>query len=172
MATPFVAGLASLLMSNNPSLTIYEIKKILLGTTVKNQNLYSKSQSPGVINSYFSLINKTSYLNYPISRSEIKSMPIEFNSDTPYENNTVKVYEIRIPSARYLQLQFDFIGVETAYDYFQIETTTGKILQKVTGHFSESSSLFFPHGELNLRIVSDHSGVDKGFKITKINYVE
>ena len=172
MATPFVAGAAALLWSIEPNLTPLEIKSRILNTSHKNRNLYGLSNSPGHLNLYSLLINERSKLDFPVDHRDILVKKASIQSDNPYENNAYKTYSIKVPSAGFIQLDFEYLDLEVAYDKIQIETKDGTIIDKFSGHFLSSKTIFYPHNELSLRIVSDHSGQDRGFKINKINYVE
>jgi subtilisin family serine protease len=55
MATPFVAGVASLIMTQNPSLSHLEVKQILLTTTDYLEDFKGKSVTEGRLNAYNAL---------------------------------------------------------------------------------------------------------------------
>lgn len=65
MATPFVTGVAALVLSVNPNLTPREIKDIILYTTTKATNLQDKCVSGGRLNAYKAVLCAQSMLNTP-----------------------------------------------------------------------------------------------------------
>ena len=171
MATPMAAGLAALIWSEHPQLNNQEIREILIKSSNQISSLYSYAQTPGVINALngLKMIYPPSY--FPIPRSKITSKEIVLESDSPYENNSRKTYELNLPNAKMISVHFNLIDVENAYDYLQIENTNGQILKKITGEFAAGDTQFFNQSKLIFRIVSDNTQVAKGFKIDRVNYV-
>ena len=105
---------------------------------------------------------------YPFPRSEIRTIAYQLESDSPYQNNTTKPYEISIPGTKAISINFDLIDIENGYDYLQIESKSGAILKKITGHVSSGQTEFFDQNEIVLRIVSDNTETRQGFEIIEV----
>jgi len=171
MATPMAAGVAALIWGNSPELEPENVVEILVKTTSKHQSLYPLSQTPGSINAEYGLKNMTSPSKLPIPRTSIMEQEYILNSETPYQNNTNRPYLVSKANVKMMALNFTKIDIENGYDYLQIESTNGKVLKKITGRISGGITDFFPHNELIIRIISDHSTAGQGFEINKIKYV-
>jgi subtilisin family serine protease len=77
MASPHVAGIVALMLSNNPSLTAEEVKKILISTAEPTTELASKVVSSGRVNAYNALTGIPPAKGSPvIARANIKKKKI------------------------------------------------------------------------------------------------
>lgn len=171
MATPMAAGVASLIWSEFPNLSYLEVLDILFKSSYKSENYFPYAQNPGRIDSLAALKKEENPNQYPFPRSSVKEELFELQSDSPYQSNTTKPYQIGWENAKKLALSFALIDIENGYDYLQIETLEGKVLKKITGKINPGQTEFFDAEKLVLRIISDHSEQRAGFIVDKIKYI-
>ena len=168
MATPIAAGIAALIWSYFPDKTNSEVIEILLKSTNKQKKLYKYAQNSGRSNAFNALEKIFPPENYPFPITLISEIDAVLNSDSPYENNSTKKYEMKFPEALKISVHFSLVDIENGYDYLQIENSKGNILKKITGKFGPSYTEFFDTNELIFRIVSDDTKTAIGFNINKV----
>ena len=142
MATPMAAGIAALIWSEYPSLSSTEVASLIKTTSSKSANFYKLSQTPGTINALTALTKTKTPNIYPFPRSEIRTINYQLKSDSPYQNNTNKPYEISVPDSKAMSINFDLIDIENGYDYLQIESKSGAVLKKLRDMFPEADRIF------------------------------
>jgi len=103
------------------------------------------------------------------SKPELRKVSVE--SQHPYPSKVNEDYIIELPEFDAIQVEFDLFDFENGYDYLEVYDNNKNTapITKLTGQMSTGTrTAFFGTNKLNLRLVSDSSGTNQGFKISKI----
>ena len=115
MATPYVAGIAALMMAANPSLRFNakEVIRLINETADVNENLVGKVASNGRINAYKAVTAQLSGPK-PTPVWQTKSQRV---NQRGFNTELVDIrHEIKVEGAKAVKLHFDFIQIEEPYD--------------------------------------------------------
>ena len=92
-------------------------------------------------------------------------------SSHPYTNNFDYTWTISKAGATQIRVHFTQIEVETNYDYLYVYDYAGAQLHKLTGTYSSGGWSSWSYGEsIQVRLDTDYSVTDWGFKIDQIEY--
>ncbi len=170
MATPHVAGIAALLMSANPSWTFAEVKDRLIKTSDPVAGLRRKVLAKGRVNAYNAFMGIVPPSQEPDeSRWQGKSYSLE--SAHPYVDNSNVTFTINEPGAKYLRVIFDKVDTEANYDKVSLETSTGDVVDEVTGAVTGYTTDYVKGDTAVIRLRSDSSVSQWGFKISSIQAI-
>ncbi len=115
MATPYVSGIAALLMAANPSLryNAKEVIRILKNTVDVKDTYVGKVASNGRINAYRALTeSQNSSPADPIWQTKAEVL-----DQTGFKKELVDIRrEIKVPGAKLIKVHFDFLQLEAPYD--------------------------------------------------------
>lgn len=106
--------------------------------------------------------------------SKRESKPVEkavnVESEHPYPGKAIIEYVIEQPEFDALQLEFDLFDFEDGYDYLEVlDAKNNTSLMRYTGKMNAGTrSAYFGTNKLQLLLVSDASGANQGFKISKV----
>lgn len=170
MATPHVAGISALLLSEHPEWTVDVIKDRLIKTSTPVQSLHKKVMARGRVNVYNALNGIIPPSPDP-DESLWKSQPQVIESVHPYVDNTNLTWTVHVPGAKYLRLHFEKIDVESRYDFLTIETPSGQVVDQVTGAENDYVSEYTQGDTLIVRLKSDGSIDNWGFKMDKVQVI-
>ena len=135
MATPYVAGIASYLMSYYPELKGQpeKVKQIILATADKVPSMYGKSISNGRINALKALENANSFeQSNPIQWTQVA------HSYAQKEHNVELVdirHEIKQDNAKALRIHFNFINIDKRFDALYIYDKDLTLVSKIERDF-------------------------------------
>lgn len=170
MATPHVAGIAALLMSAHPEWSIAEIKDRLVKTSSPIAGLRKKVQAKGRVNAanaYYNFIPPTDDPDESLWQDEARVV----ESPHPYDNNQDLSFTIQKAGVRYLRIVFEKISVERTYDHVTVLDPAGNALDDVSGIANLYVSDYVKGDTLKIRLKTDASVTDYGFKVSKIQYI-
>ncbi len=88
-------------------------------------------------------------------------------SPHPYPNNYDNSWTITHPGAARIRVFFDYIEVETGWDYIYIEDADHVVYESITGIHDDYWSVWVPGDTLVIHMVSDFSITWWGFNATK-----
>lgn len=106
--------------------------------------------------------------------SQRGSKPVEkivkVESEHPYPSKAMSEYFIEQPEFDALQLEFDLFDFEDGYDYLEVfDAKTNISLMRYTGTMTPGTrTIYFGTNKIRLLLVSDASGTNQGFKISKV----
>jgi thermitase len=115
MATPFVAGVAALMMAANPSLkgNAAEVIRIINATADVKENLIGKVVSNGRINAYKAVTYQTGAKD----KTPVWQTKSEKIDQRGFNKELVDIrHEIKVEGAKAVKVHFDFLQVEEPFD--------------------------------------------------------
>jgi thermitase len=129
MATPYVAGLAALMMAANPSLRKNPelVKQLITSSADFKESLLGKASSSGRINAYRAVTAKATAT--PQDKWTSKSNPI---AERAYHQELVDIRRpIQIPGAKAIRVHFDFIQIQPPYDSIYIYDKHFRLISRI-----------------------------------------
>jgi subtilisin family serine protease len=170
MATPHVAGIATLLASEHPEWTFDVIKDRLIKTSTPVRMLGRKVMSKGRVSAYNALYNVVPpSLDPPESLWKSQDQVIE--SAHPYVESTNQTWTVKVPGAKYVRVHFEKIDVEQHYDAVSMESPSGQVVDQVSGGTDDYFSEYIEGDTMIIRLKSDSSINKWGFKMDKVQYI-
>jgi subtilisin family serine protease len=171
MATPHVAGIAALLYSIHPEWTYQEIKQRLITTSDPVSSLRRKVVAKGRVNAWNALNGIIPPSPDPDeSLWHDVAMPIENTHN--YPNNAKLDFPVHVAGAKYLRVHFENFSVESGYDHIQILDPTGLVIDDLSGKGTDLTSEYYKGDTVTVRLTSDGSVTDFGFKIDKVQVIQ
>lgn len=134
MAGPYVAGIAALMLAQQPNLTYRELKRRLIASSRPLYDLDGKVASAGMVDAGLALAGKSvssSRLKNPSDFAKTKAMAV--SSPHPFGNLAKYTKTIRIPGAKQIALRFQTIDTERNYDRIWFFNGQGESLGGVSG---------------------------------------
>ncbi len=170
MATPHVSGIAALLWAANPEWTFEDLKLRMIKTSTPIHILRKKVLAHGRVsasNAYYNIIPPTDEPNEVDWISEAQSI----ESPHPYGNNQDLTWTIQKTGVKYLRVFFEKVNTEKTYDKVFIEDSLGGVGDELSGNYSDYTSDYVKGEVLKIRLKTDLSVTDYGFKVSKIQYI-
>lgn len=171
MAAPHVAGIAALLLSKIPNLTVTEIKERLIKTSTPLYELNHYVMAHGRVNAKNALYNVITEPQKP-KDSDWKDFAFTLESPHPYKKDTDFHHELRIPNAKMIRLVFEKIALEKNRDFLIIEDGDSVMVNELTGEVVNFYSEYVKGEVLNLFMNSNGNNQYFGFKVIKAQYIE
>lgn len=171
MATPHVAGVAALLLSVNPGMDYATLKSRLITTSNPVRSLSRKVTAKGIINAHNALMNFVPPSNEPNDNDWVDHAQV-IETEHPYKSLAPFSTKIQHPNAKFMRVHFERISLESGYDYVEIVDKNGNVLEQITGEYTDYISDYFETDELEIRIRTDDSIEDWGFKVDKYQVIE
>jgi ATP-dependent Clp protease ATP-binding subunit ClpA len=103
------------------------------------------------------------------SKPEMLAITVE--SEHPYPINVRKEFIIEQPNYNALQIEFESFDLESNYDFLEIYDANDNdvLLARISGKLSNGTRFgFYGTNKLKLVLISDNSGQNQGFKISRI----
>ena len=171
MACPHVSGMATLLWSENPSLTYLEVKDRLIATSTPVASLRSGVVAKGRVNTVNLVDNFVPPSNEP-KASDWVTESYALESTHPYVDNLDQAFTISVPGAKHIRVVFKKFETEPSYDTVSVEDSSGQVMERISGLRPVGYVTDYINGDqLILRLKSDYSGSAYGFKIAEIQVV-
>ncbi len=170
MATPHVTGIAALLLSNEPNLTPEEIRARLIATSTPVTGLNRVSVSKGIVNAYNALTNFKAPpdLNDPTNWELNKELNI--STEHPYQDNSVKTWEVEVPYAKQISLYFEKFKTEENFDKVTITDRKGTVVAVFTGTLNDLWTDPIEGNYAKITFTPDKTKNDYGFDLKKVVY--
>lgn len=130
MATPYVAGVAALMMAANPSLIgrPEEVIRIINETADVKDTLIGKAKSNGRINAYAAV---TAQLNGP-KAAPVWQKKAHVIDQRRFQTELVDIrHEVKIEGAKAIKVHFDFLQIEEPYDSVYIYDKDFRLISRV-----------------------------------------
>jgi subtilisin family serine protease len=130
MATPYVAGVAALMMAANPSLigNAKEVIRLINETADVNETLLGKVASNGRINAYKAV---TAQLAGPKAAPVWQTKAQKVNQ-RGFNTDLVDIrHEIKVEGAKAIKVHFDFVQIEEPYDSIYIYDKDYRLISTV-----------------------------------------
>lgn len=130
MATPYVAGVAALMMAANPSLmwNAKEVIRLINETADVNENLMGKVASNGRINAYRAV---TAQVSGPKASPNWQTKAYSVNQRA-FSSDLVDIrHTVKVEGAKALKVHFDFLQIEEPYDSVYIYDKDYRLISRV-----------------------------------------
>lgn len=133
MATPHVAGIAALLLANNPSWKASELKGRILSSARPLSTLKKQVSTGGMADAYYALSGLTppEDPNDPAKLSKV--IPYAFSTDHPYKGAVKLERTIKINGAKKIAVRFSRFETEIGYDTVTIFDSNGEYISSMSG---------------------------------------
>ncbi|OFZ04196.1 MAG: hypothetical protein A2070_01705 [Bdellovibrionales bacterium GWC1_52_8] len=171
MASPHVAGVAALLLSLRPEWDYATLKERLIRTSDPMPSLSRKVLSKGRVNVMNALNDVVPPSNEP-DESLWRDVANVIESDHPYLERQNQTFAISVPGAKFIRVHFERIDMEKGFDSVRLETSTGVVVEKLTGKFSDYMTDYVIGDSAVIRLTSDLSVQGYGFKVDRIQVIE
>lgn len=172
MAAPHVAGIAALILSQNPNWTYKELKNRLTATVDPIRILKRKVSSGGRVNAYnafHGIIPKAQDPDQALWRR--KSQVVE--SRHPYENDREVLFTVQHEGAKFIRLHFEKAEVEAGFDRIKIQSQSGdEVVDEITEPMTDYTSEWIAGDTAVIDLITDVSNAAYGFKIDYIQIIE
>jgi subtilisin family serine protease len=170
MATPHVAGISALLLSEHPEWNYSVIKDRLIRTSTPVQLLRRKVMAKGRVSVYNALYGIVPPNPDP-AESLWRSQDQLIESSHPYTSNFNQAWTVRIPGAKFIRVHFDVMDLEPGYDFVTVETPNGQVLDQISSTHSDYTSEYSRGDTLILRLKSDQTLERWGFRMDKVQFI-
>lgn len=171
MAAPFVTGVAALVLSHFPNMSMLKLKNRLLQTSIPVRGAYKKTKF-GLVSAYNAIVDEIpAYADYD-PRGWPFSQPWRLETVHPVKSGFSQEWVIEQPKAKKLSLYFDKIELDNDRDYIAIEDANSNIVEMISGKWENYFSEEVTGGYLKIRI---HVAGKKhlfGFSASKIVWTE
>lgn len=169
MATPHVSGVAGLLLANDPTLSVTDLKAKLLAGARPLASLRNRTITGGVLNAYYSLTGLTPPED---ARDPAKwtQMPYSLSTPHPYGKKEHLEQEIEVPGASEIALYFSQFKTERYYDKVSLFDRAGNLIAALHGSADDTYSPVISGNYVKIVFNADNSIEGYGFDVTGIAY--
>ncbi len=170
MATPHVAGVAALLLANDPTLTYAQLKERIMTSARPLNSLKGKIQTGAMLDAYYALSGEAPPAdpNDPSIWSEREER--QLSSPHPYPDKAKELYTITVPGAKRISVHFSKFETESSYDKVHFQNASGETFGVWTGTQSGRFSPIIDGDTVTLMLTSDSSVNGYGFDVDYIAY--
>jgi subtilisin family serine protease len=169
MATPHVSGVAALVLSNEPGMSMSDLRDRLINRAEPTTAMRSKVASGGIINAYYALTDSSgpSDPNDPFNWDKNAQT---ISTDHPYADNSDQEWTVSVPGAEKIAIYFSRFETEAGYDQVRFFSTGGQELGMMEGSNDGSFSPVFNTDTVIIRLTSDSSVNRYGFDVEAVAY--
>ncbi|MBX9768760.1 MAG: S8 family serine peptidase [Bdellovibrionales bacterium] len=167
MATPHVTGVAALVLSQFPNLTLKELRDRVVKTARPIPGLKGRVSTGALLNAYNALEN----LQAPPDPNDPENWPKEpfhLSGQHPYPDNASIKYTVRVPGAKRFALYFKNFDTENNYDFIEFLDPQGNVLDKWSGNRNGEYTLPIDGDSVVLKFTSDTSVNKHGWDIERV----
>ncbi|MBT3237112.1 MAG: S8 family serine peptidase [Bdellovibrionales bacterium] len=166
MASPHVTGVAALLLSDHPSLTVDELKKRIINFAAPLASLRKKVTSEKMVSAYHALISQPAP-NDPNDPIYWEGRTETISTGHNYLQNMDRSWLIKVDGAKSLAVKFSRFEIESLYDQVIFYDRNDTILAIWSGRHHEEFSPVAFGDTLKIRLISDAKIEHYGFDISK-----
>lgn len=168
MATPYVAGVAALLLSRE-KLSVEQLKSRLIKTAAPMSYLKGRVLSGGRLDAAAALtgIKKN---EDPYDPNQWQSRMLGLATAHPYELSSHLEYELQQPGATFLAAHFSKFSIEPHYDRVFFLDSQKRLLGTWTGAHAGEYSPLVSGEKMYIRFSSDSHIQDYGFELDEVSY--
>lgn len=169
MATPHVSGVAALVLSNEPDISMEDLRERLITRVKPVSAIREKVASGGIVNAFFALTDSSgpSDPNDPFNWDKNSQ---SISTPHPYANNTNQEWTVSVPGAEKIAVYFSRFETEPGYDEVKFFSEDGTELGKMDGTYNDSFSPVFNTDKVVIRFSTDSSETRYGFDIQAVAY--
>jgi subtilisin family serine protease len=166
-AAPFVTGVAALLKSFLPALSLSALKERLLATT-EVMGYYDKERTETA--GRLSAINALRDVRppRPLAPTRWTEKPATAVETThPYPNDAKLVFQVQAPGAKHIRVHFSRFETESGFDQLVLRDSAGTVVKSYSGTLGEFWSADALGDSLRLEFSSDYSNNAFGFIVDR-----
>lgn len=169
MATPHVTGVAALILSSEPGISVEDLKSRIINTARPVAALRGKMVSGGIVNAYFALRDEKAPAD-PEDPFSWNKYNYSLESDHPYKSDTKQTWSLEVPGANRIAVHFKRFETEANYDKVTFSTENKGTLETLSGKSDDSFSSVFDSNKVDMTFEADGSVNKYGFEIDYISY--
>lgn len=171
-ATAFITGALGLLLTQEKNLSVEQIKKRLMETSIPLESLRGKIKKGGGRVDIYNLLRNIR----PAKISDLdlvwEVVPIQtFESAHPYENRTNLTKTFKVPGAKFIRVTIEEFDMEKDDDFLELVSKKGIIVDRISGKGQNFTSNFTQGDEIKVNFVSDFINSGWGFLIKEVQVV-
>lgn len=169
MASPHVAGIAALLLSQNMNMSALDIKERIIRTAIPLDPLKNKIRA-GLVNAEKALLNEISHQNANDAYFWPKKLTKIISTPHPYLASSTYHYEIEIPEAKRIAMYFKKFKTEKNIDRVNIYDRDGRLLGEISGSMDATWSVPFESNYLKIELKTNAVRQYYGFDLTELAF--
>lgn len=168
----FITGALGLLISKEKNLSVEQIKKRVMETSIPLESLRGKiNKGSGRLDAYNLLRNirppRINDLNLVWETITIEP----FESLHPYQNRTELSKTFRVPGAKFIRVIIEEFEMEKNDDYLELISKSGLVVDRISGKGQNHTSNFTKGDEIKVNFIADFINTGWGFLIKEIQIV-
>lgn len=169
MATPHVAGVAGLMLANNPNLTAAEVKKQMLDSARPLYTLKKRVITGGMVSAYHALSGVRPPED-PNDPGQLKNVtPTAFSSAHNYKESTRLEHTFTIKGASKIAIRFRKFSTEIGYDTVSFFDASGAFVGALSGEQEAGVTSPLILGDtVTMKFASDETNNDYGFDVEAV----
>ena len=172
MATPHVAGVLGLYLSQVGRQDVGALRERLMATTVPSGAYRKSIMSGGRVDAYNFLTNTRLPRQTPEESSwKTENLSQIFETAHPYENDLRLSKTYTFPGAKYVKLVIEKFELEHNYDFLIIKDGRGAVLEKLTGKGADFQTDYAETESITVEFTSDSSEARFGAVIKKVKVI-
>lgn len=168
MATPHVAGVAALLLSQDMSQNYMTIKSRLLNSA-RPMGALRNRVSHGMLNAYYALTNTVAPMD-PDDPYNWQKNTENITTAHPYVSNTKQEWTVKVEGAKKVAIYFSKFETESGYDKVTFKDATGKVVGTMSGKLGEVYGPVVEGDTVVLSFSSDDTVDSYGFDVSGVAY--
>lgn len=169
MATPHVSGVAALVLSKEPEITMADLRERLISRVSPVSGIRARVASGGVVNAYHALTNTPAPAD-PNDPFNWDKNTYNISTTHPYADNAAQEWTVSVPGAKRIAIYFSRFDTERGYDILSFHKPDGEQITTMSGSFDDSFSPVFDGDTVILRFKSDASVNKYGFDVQAVAY--
>lgn len=169
MATPHVSGVAALVLSHEPGMSMADLRDRIINTARPLTRLRSKVASGGIVNAYHALTN-TKAPSDPDDPFNWDKNTYDIKTSHPYADNFEQTWTVQVPGANRVSVYFSRFETERGYDKLTFKDAAGNVIDVWSGEYDASFSPVVEGDTVIMTFTSDESQNKHGFDVEAVAY--
>lgn len=169
MATPHVSGVAALVMSHVPGISMADLRRRIVERTTPMSTIRNKVISGGIVSAYHAMTDTPAPAN-PNDPFNWDKSAHNISTSHPYADATTQEWTVNVPGASRISVYFSRFETERGYDKVEFLNGNMEVVGEMSGSFDDSFSPVFEGETITIRFTSDSSVNKYGFDVQAIAY--
>ncbi len=169
MATPHVSGVAALVLSKEPNISLADLRQRLITRVSPVSAIRARVASGGVVNAFHALTDTPAPAD-PNDPFNWDKNTYNISTAHPYADASVQEWTVTVPGAQRIAIYFSRFDTERGYDVVSFHNSAGQQLATMSGSNDDSFSPVFAGDTVIIRFKSDASVSKYGFDVKAVAY--